>query len=258
MAWSRSTSWVHLPISKVATALPVKLVSARASNPPMPSPASGSKHWADLPDELDETAGTPALVEVGGVALIHATYLAQAVNKLKGRAPVMIKEDGEKLRFAQGKTKFTLHKMPADEYPRKVEGEMKTIGHVNGEAFSNLVRTAEVAVSKDEALPALCAVNLELGAALAALGTDRYRMGMNTIDWNPARWMGCWNGTSVTGSGFKSGMSLNAQAALRSCWKFPISIRRHFGYPRRDSSMADRNRAVGHGSCSWQIPMAIG
>lgn len=128
----------------------------------------------------------PALVEAGGVALIHATYLAQAVNKLKGRAPVLIQEDGEKLRFAQGKTKFTLHKMPADEYPRKVEGDMKTIGHVNGEAFSNLVRTAEVAVSKDEALPALCAVNLELGGELAALGTDRYRMGMNTIDWDPA------------------------------------------------------------------------
>lgn len=148
--------------------------------------ASGSRMLASGTDELRVArVHVPATVESEGSVLLHASSLAKAVSKLKSRTGVIIQEDGAKIRFAQGKMKFTLPKMPIEEYPQKIEGDLKVIGHVNGEAFSKLITSAEVATSKDDALPALGAVNLELSHEVAALGTDRYRLAMDTIEWEP-------------------------------------------------------------------------
>ncbi len=67
-AWSRSSSFVHRPMSRVATALPVKFVSARASDKnlsmptmtPMPSSGSGRCAWRPAASVASPAPVTPA------------------------------------------------------------------------------------------------------------------------------------------------------------------------------------------------------
>lgn len=126
-------------------------------------------------------------VETEGAALLHASLLAQAAGKLKGRAAVLVREDAGKIHFAQGRAKFSLHTMPVDEYPKNLEGQQAVVGHVRGEELARIINAAEVAASKDDALPILNCVRLEIGSEITAMGTDRYRLALSATEYEPVQ-----------------------------------------------------------------------
>lgn len=167
-------------------------LTAIAGNPPYPVlkgvliNASGDELVASGTDEIRTArVHVPATVEEGGEVLLHAPSLAQLVSKFKGKSDVVIREDDKKLWFTQGKMKFALYKMPSEDYPRQLEKNLAVIGHINGEAFSGIVSAAEVAASKDIALPLLMAVNIQIGSEVSTLGTDRYRLSTSFAEWEP-------------------------------------------------------------------------
>ena len=60
-------------------------------------------------------------------------------------------------------------------------------GTVPGDDFAKAVQQVGVAASRDETLPILTGVRVEVeGDQLTLLATDRYRLAMRTIGWNPA------------------------------------------------------------------------
>ncbi|KUM29343.1 hypothetical protein AQ436_06535 [Arthrobacter sp. EpRS66] len=140
----------------------------------------------------------PADVDTEGAALLHASLLAQAVGKLKGKAAVSVHEDAGKLHFTQGRAKFSLPLMPVSEYPKDLAGQLEVVAHVRGEDLARVINAAEVAASKDDTLKVLACVRLELGKELTAMGTDRYRLALSATEYEPTR--ECDYGLNVHGS----------------------------------------------------------
>ncbi len=129
----------------------------------------------------------PADVDTEGAALLHASLLAQAVGKLKGKAAVSVSEDDGKLHFTQGRAKFSLPTMPVSEYPKNLEGQQTVVGHVRGEDLARVINAAEVAASKDDKIEVLSCVRLEIGSEVSAMGTDRYRLALSATEYEPVQ-----------------------------------------------------------------------
>ena len=81
--------------------------------------------------------------------------------------------------------KFQLAGMPVADYPELPELPQIS-GTVDGAEFAKAVSQVQIAVSKDETLPLLTGIRLEIsGSTMTLLATDRYRLAMREITWNP-------------------------------------------------------------------------
>ena len=57
---------------------------------------------------------------------------------------------------------------------------------MDGAEFAEAVKQVQIAVSKDETLPLLTGIRVEInGDTMTLLATDRYRLAMREIKWNP-------------------------------------------------------------------------
>ena len=77
--------------------------------------------------------------------------------------------------------------MPVGEYPALPELP-ETAGTVDGAAFAHAVHQVTVAASKDDTLPLLTGVRVEIvGEKMTLMATDRYRLSMRELSWQPSR-----------------------------------------------------------------------
>jgi DNA polymerase-3 subunit beta len=75
--------------------------------------------------------------------------------------------------------------MPVEDYPTLPE-RPSSAGTVDAAAFAAAVAQVAVAAGRDETLPMMTGVRVELnGRNLAMLATDRYRLAMREMEWNP-------------------------------------------------------------------------
>ena len=75
--------------------------------------------------------------------------------------------------------------MPVEDYPTLPEMP-SSAGTVDAAAFAAAVAQVAVAAGRDETLPMMTGVRVELnGTSLAMLATDRYRLAMREMEWNP-------------------------------------------------------------------------
>ena len=75
--------------------------------------------------------------------------------------------------------------MPVVDYPELPELP-EISGTVDGAEFAEAVKQVQIAVSKDETLPLLTGIRVEInGDTMTLLATDRYRLAMREIKWNP-------------------------------------------------------------------------
>jgi DNA polymerase-3 subunit beta len=85
-----------------------------------------------------------------------------------------------------GPSRFTLLTMPVEDYPT-LPGMPETTGTVEADAFAQAVAQVTMAASRDETLPLLTGVRIELeGDTLTLLSTDRYRLAMRELPWHAA------------------------------------------------------------------------
>jgi DNA polymerase-3 subunit beta len=100
--------------------------------------------------------------------------------------PVDVATDGTRVSVTCGASRFTLLTMPVDEYPT-LPAMPDGSGAVAGDVFTQAVAQVTVAASRDETLPILTGVRMEIeGETLTLLATDRYRLAMRTLPWRPA------------------------------------------------------------------------
>ncbi|MGC5049330.1 DNA polymerase III subunit beta [Micrococcus porci] len=124
-------------------------------------------------------------VEAEGQVLVSGRLLNDIVRALPN-APVTLELDGGKVLVTCRSSRFQLATMPVADYPALPELP-EPAGTVDGAAFAHAVNQVTVAASKDDTLPILTAVKVEIeGDTMTFLATDRYRLAMTEIRWNPA------------------------------------------------------------------------
>lgn len=124
-------------------------------------------------------------IEAEGQVLVSGRLLNDIVRALPA-APVTLELDGGKVLVTCKSSRFSLATMPVGEYPALPELP-EVAGTVDGAAFAHAVHQVTVAASKDDTLPILTAVKVEIeGDTMTFLATDRYRLAMKEITWTPA------------------------------------------------------------------------
>src|SRR3984893_4944073 len=136
--------------------------------------------------DVSAQATVPVTTEEEGSALVSGRLLAEISRSLPAR-PVQITSEGGKAVLSCGSATFTLLTMPEEEYPPLPEMP-QAAGSVGSDAFASAVSQSAAAAGRDDTLPALTGVRIEIaGDTLTLVSTDRYRLAVRELRWTPAR-----------------------------------------------------------------------
>ena len=146
--------------------------------------ADGSVDLAVFDYEVSARARIAADVEVEGTILVSGRLLADIARALPPQ-PVVFELDGTKVSVTCGSSRFALMTMPVEEYPA-LPDVPETTGVISASDFQAAVGQVNIATSKDETLPILTAMRVEIeGDRVTLLATDRYRLAVREFTWNP-------------------------------------------------------------------------
>ena len=136
--------------------------------------------------DVSAEARIAVTAEEEGSALVSGRLLAEISRSLPSR-PVQISSDGGRAVLTCGSSTFTLLTMPEDEYPALPQMP-PAAGSVGSDAFASAVSQSATAAGRDDTLPALTGVRIEIeGDAITLISTDRYRLAMRELRWTPVR-----------------------------------------------------------------------
>ncbi len=134
--------------------------------------------------ETSARATVPASIQDEGKALVSGRLLADICRSLPSK-PVHMAIEGAKVVLTCGQAKFTLQTMPVEEYP-SLPAMPETTGAVSSDAFAQAVTQAVTAAGRDDMLPVLTGVRIEIaGDNISLLATDRFRLSLRELGWNP-------------------------------------------------------------------------
>ncbi|MEV8095770.1 DNA polymerase III subunit beta [Kitasatospora sp. NPDC085879] len=134
--------------------------------------------------EVSARVELEADVEEAGTVLVSGRLLNDISRNLPNR-PVEISTDGMRVSVVCGSSRFTLPTLPVDEYPALPAMPTAT-GTVSGDVFASAVSQAAVAAGRDDTLPVLTGVRVEIeGDRITLAATDRYRFAVRELLWKP-------------------------------------------------------------------------
>ncbi|GAB1512022.1 DNA polymerase III subunit beta [Actinophytocola sp. KF-1] len=134
--------------------------------------------------EVSATVGVAATIADGGRTLVSGRLLADITKSLPAQ-PVEILVDGARVSITCGSAKFSLPTMPVEDYPQ-LPAMPPHAGQLAGEVFGLAVSQVAVAAGKDDTLPMLTGVRVEIaGDKLTLVATDRFRLAMREFAWQP-------------------------------------------------------------------------
>jgi len=134
--------------------------------------------------ETSAEVTTNAEVADEGQVLVSGRLLADIARALPQR-PVELAVDGAKVSLTCGSSRFSLQTMPVEDYPALPEMPA-TIGAIDSDLFTTAVTQAVTAAGRDDMLPVLTGVKIEIdGGRLSLLATDRFRLSLRELAWRP-------------------------------------------------------------------------
>jgi len=117
-------------------------------------------------------------------ALVSGRLLADITKALPAH-PVDIAVDGSRATITCGPARFSLPTMPVEDYP-KLPDMPQLAGSVRPDVFAEAVTQVAVAAGRDDTLPMLTGIRLEIeGAKLTMAATDRFRLAVRELEWEP-------------------------------------------------------------------------
>jgi DNA polymerase III subunit beta len=138
--------------------------------------------------EVSARMRVPAEVSEPGTALVPGRLFAEITRSLPG-LPADIADDPDGVSIVCGEAAFTVATLPSTEYPELPELPLLA-GVADGAVLAAAIGQVTPAASRDDTLPMLTAVNLELTAGTMTLAaTDRYRLAVRDLEWSPAPWI---------------------------------------------------------------------
>jgi DNA polymerase-3 subunit beta len=134
--------------------------------------------------ETSARATLSAEVSEEGRVLVSGRLLSDICRSLPNK-PVEVSTDGPKVTLTCGSARFTLPTLPVEDYP-PIPAMPEAKGVVKSETFSHAVAQAVTAAGRDDMLPVLTGVRVELdGDSIALLATDRFRLSHRELAWDP-------------------------------------------------------------------------
>ena len=146
---------------------------------------TGTVQLSSFDYEVSARAQLPADVSEPGTVLVSGRLLAEISRALPAK-PVDVVLDGTKVQVTCGASRFTLLTMPVEDYPN-LPVMPEVTGTVDGDELTHAVAQVSVAASRDDTLPLLTGVRVEIeGERVTLLATDRYRLALREMTWKPA------------------------------------------------------------------------
>jgi DNA polymerase III subunit beta len=147
--------------------------------------ASDGVTFSSFDYETSARIQVAAEVAEEGEALVSGRLLADISRSLPPK-PVEITGDESRMELVCGSARFTLQTLPVGDYPA-LPSMPESTGTVRSDAFAQAVAQVVVAAGRDELLPVFTGVRVEIeGDLISLLATDRYRMALKELRWNPA------------------------------------------------------------------------
>lgn len=148
--------------------------------------AAGTVRLASFDYEVSARGEFAADVEQAGEVLVSGRLLREIANALPHK-PVDFTLEGSKVSVTCGASRFTLATMPVDQYPALPELPEHS-GTIDGSQLQQAVSQVSSAASRDETLPILTGVRMEIeGSHISLLATDRYRLALRELSWKPSK-----------------------------------------------------------------------
>jgi DNA polymerase-3 subunit beta len=145
---------------------------------------AGTVKLSSFDYEVSARGEFAADVEDGGSVLVSGRLLREISNALPHK-PVKFELEGSKVSVTCGASRFSLATMPVDQYPA-LPTMPDTSGTVDGAALLAAAQQVQSAASRDETLPILTGVRMEIeGERISLLATDRYRLALRELTWKP-------------------------------------------------------------------------
>jgi DNA polymerase-3 subunit beta len=141
----------------------------------------GTLTLAGFDYDMAATASIPVTAGGDGAVLLPGRLLTEITRSLPARPVMIMLDGGSRVAIECGSAKFSLPAMPLADYPGlpPMPAEAGTIGSA---VFADAAGQVAVAASKDDSLPALTAVRIELaGTSLILAATDRYRLAVADV-----------------------------------------------------------------------------
>jgi len=134
--------------------------------------------------ETSSKAFFKADISQPGKVLVPGKLLAEISRSLPNK-PITITLDGSRVLVTSGSAKFTLPTLSISEYPALPELP-ETTGVVASDVFATAVAQVAIAAGKDDSLPTLTGVHVEINEDTVTLAaTDRYRLAVREFTWQP-------------------------------------------------------------------------
>ncbi|MEV0586568.1 DNA polymerase III subunit beta [Nonomuraea sp. NPDC050310] len=136
--------------------------------------------------DVSAQATVDADVSERGSVLIPGKLLAEITRALPGDSVELVTEGAEAV-LTCGSAEFGLVTMPVEDFPTMPKMP-PVIGHIGGGVFASAVSQVAPAASRDDTLPMLTGIRVDIeGAEVAMAATDRYRIAARDFTWRPAQ-----------------------------------------------------------------------
>ncbi|HEX3825328.1 MAG TPA: DNA polymerase III subunit beta [Mycobacteriales bacterium] len=134
--------------------------------------------------EVSAQAQLEATVAEAGAILVPGRLLSEITRSLPPQ-PIDLATDGSRVVVTCGSARFTLPTLPLDEYPT-LPALPEVAGTIGSDAFAAAVSAVAIAAGRDDALPVLTGIRIEIdGEQVTLAATDRYRLAVRTLRWAP-------------------------------------------------------------------------
>ncbi len=125
-----------------------------------------------------------AEIKEPGRVLVPGRLLTE-ISKALPNKTVTFQLEGSRVLVTAGSAKFTLPKLPLNEYPN-LPNLPETSGTIASELFATAVNQVAVAAGRDDSLPTLTGIHIDITKETITLAaTDRYRLAVREINWTP-------------------------------------------------------------------------
>ncbi len=143
-------------------------------------------HLSGYDLETSGKAEVVADVKEEGTVLVSGKLLSDIARALPNK-PVTFSLDGNRVSVISGSAKFALPTLSVSDYPNLPELPSET-GRLSGDLFAEAVGQVAIAAGKDDSLPVLTGVYVEIEEnKLILAATDRYRLAVRELNWDAPR-----------------------------------------------------------------------
>ena len=143
-------------------------------------------HLSGYDLETSGKAEVTADVKEEGTVLVSGKLLSDIARALPNK-PVTFSLEGNRVSVISGSAKFALPTLSVSDYPNLPELPSET-GRLSGDLFAEAVSQVAIAAGKDDSLPVLTGVYVEIEEnKLILAATDRYRLAVRELNWDAPR-----------------------------------------------------------------------